>query len=216
MYLIKFEGFLKKEWLSPFKYEHRIFWYVVCVLYFSLTYMTTNHFPMYTPTPLPLTVIDHWMPFWPPAGWVYASIYFMPMVLPLFIRSRRILNVTIITFFLVATIEGLIFFSFPTIYPREMYPLTDTFKDFPLNWIRNIDQPLNCFPSQHVSLAFLTAFVLEKISTRKGIVAILWAFAIAISTLLTKQHYVWDLIFGYAITRFTFIVVWRSVPEVTD
>lgn len=204
------------RWLSPFSWEKRYHWYAVCVLYFLLTYTISNQFPLITPIYLPMTQWDLAVPFLPWTGWIYASVYFVPVVLPFFIRDRYHLNLTLMTFFLLATVEAAIFFSFPTIYPREMYPLGDGWHGFPLNFLRKLDQPTNCFPSQHVSFAFLTAFIVERVNFKAGILVVIWALLICLSTLTTKQHYIWDLIFGYAITRIVFLTMARIVPKPTN
>ncbi len=201
------------KWLAPFRWEHRKFWYVLCTAYFVATYGISNHFPIHPPIYLPFTDLDKAIPFWPASAWIYASVYAMPLIVPFFVHDKRMLNVTLWSFFFISTIEALIFFSFPTVYPRELYPLTSGFSDFPLNFIRLLDQPTNCFPSQHVSLAFLTAFIIERVDPKKGMAGVLWACAISFSTLLTKQHYVWDLVFGYAITRIVFLTILRTIPQ---
>jgi membrane-associated phospholipid phosphatase len=58
------------------------------------------------------------------------------------------------------------------------------------------DTAKDCFPSQHVAVAFLTAFHVQRLSRSWGPPFFLLAIAIAISTLTTKQHYLWDVIAG--------------------
>lgn len=204
------------RWLSPFPYEKRHFWYVIAVIWFLSSYTFTNQFPIYEPQYLPMTQVDKSIPFLPWTAWIYSTVYFMPIALPMFIKNRYYLNLAVIAFFVIATLEAVIFFTFPTTYPRHLYPLPDGIEGFPLNFLRKLDQPTNCFPSQHVSFAFLTAFVIDKINWKKGAIATLWALAIAISTLTTKQHYIWDLVFGYAITRIVFLTISRIVPAEAD
>jgi len=204
---------LSIRWLSPFSWEKRYCWYAICVLYFLTTYMVSNQFPLIPPQYLPLTALDRAVPLIPITGWIYASVYFVPVVLPFFIKDRYHLNLTLMTFFLMATIEAAIFFSFPTAYPRELFPLPGGWDSFPLNYLRMIDKPNNCFPSQHVSFAFLTAFIVERVNFKAGAFVVLWALAIALSTLTTKQHYIWDLVFGYALTRIIFLTMLRIVPK---
>jgi len=65
-----------------------------------------------------------------------------------------------------------------------------------LKFVRYFDGPTNCFPSMHVSVATLTAL---HASQTLGPWAWLFPVLIAISCVLTRQHYVVDLPFGAAL-----------------
>jgi membrane-associated phospholipid phosphatase len=81
-----------------------------------------------------------------------------------------------------------------------------------------MDTPANCCPSLHVSTAFLTAFIFIDSSSeggvrreRRGYLAIylVWAFAIAVSTLTTKQHYLVDVVTGFVLALAHYWVFFR-------
>jgi len=65
-----------------------------------------------------------------------------------------------------------------------------------LKFVRNFDAETNCFPSMHVSVATLTALHAQA---TLGPWAFLFPLLIAISCILTKQHYLIDLPFGAAL-----------------
>jgi membrane-associated phospholipid phosphatase len=61
------------------------------------------------------------------------------------------------------------------------------------------DNPYNDFPSLHTSLSSLMAIHWLKLNRWVGIVLSIWTASILASTLLIKQHYIADLIFGLAL-----------------
>lgn len=64
--------------------------------------------------------------------------------------------------------------------------------------LQYLDEPYNAFPSLHVTLSWLAVHAAQcSRRTRAGL--ILLATGISISTLFVKQHYVLDVISGYAL-----------------
>lgn len=61
------------------------------------------------------------------------------------------------------------------------------------------DNPFNDFPSLHTSLSSLMAIHWIKVNRSVGIVFSIWTALIIGSTLLIKQHYIADVIFGLAL-----------------
>jgi membrane-associated phospholipid phosphatase len=93
----------------------------------------------------------------------------------------------------------LIFLFFPTIFPRELYPIpegTHPAIDAVWFWLRNADAPTNCFPSLHVSTVYLSVFIFLDEQREKFPFFLIWGTLIALSTLPTKQHYFIDIVAG--------------------
>jgi len=61
------------------------------------------------------------------------------------------------------------------------------------------DNPFNDFPSLHTSLSTILAIHWVKVNKPLGIVLSIWTALIVASTLLIKQHYIADLLFGLAL-----------------
>jgi membrane-associated phospholipid phosphatase len=61
-----------------------------------------------------------------------------------------------------------------------------------------LDPPRNLFPSFHAALAVAVAAVARD-SARWRLPAELWAFAVCLACVLTKQHYVLDVVAGAAV-----------------
>ena len=82
-----------------------------------------------------------------------------------------------------------IFVVWPTTIPRP--PVRSA--AFDALWL--FDVPANCFPSLHVALASIAACFWP----RRRWIAVIWAVAIALSTLTTKQHYAVDVAGGVVV-----------------
>ena len=161
-------------------------------------YLIPNHFPVLTPLPLPLTPVDQWLPFLPESIWIYLSEYVLVFSAYFLVKdpetTRRYLKGTLT----LLMGSALVFFLFPTTYPRNLFPIPEevgSFTRFLLELQRAGDTPNNCFPSLHVATVFMAAFTLKGHS-RWYRVYLFWAILISISTLTTKQHYLWDGISG--------------------
>ena len=61
------------------------------------------------------------------------------------------------------------------------------------------DNPFNCFPSLHTSVSTILAVHWWRTDRRIGIPVAIWTALIVASTVLIKQHYIADLIFGLAL-----------------
>lgn len=178
-------------------------------------YYMTNHFPMFEPKQLPMTWVDHLAPFLPYSVLLYISEYFYFAVVYILLRKSENINKYLYSFFSLQTFSCVIFILFPTIYPREHFPLPDHtsgWLEATWSWLRNQDAPTNCFPSLHVSSVFLSAFVFWDDEQRRTFWTLLsWSVVIAISTLTTKQHYLADLISGLTLSLFFFWLFHRKI-----
>jgi membrane-associated phospholipid phosphatase len=61
------------------------------------------------------------------------------------------------------------------------------------------DNQFNDFPSLHTSLSTILAIHWVRVNKTLGIILGIWTALIVASTLLIKQHYLADLIFGLAL-----------------
>jgi membrane-associated phospholipid phosphatase len=165
-------------------------------------YLIPNHYPVFTPVELPLTRIDSIIPFVPETIWIYLSEY--PLLISAFVLTRHpeALNRYVKSILAVLLASALIFILYPTTYPRDRFPLPpelDPFSRFLFELQRTGDSPLNCFPSLHVG-SVLTSTLLFRDRPRAFLIFFGWAILICLSTLTTKQHYVWDVLGGAILT----------------
>ncbi|MBI4041607.1 MAG: phosphatase PAP2 family protein, partial [Deltaproteobacteria bacterium] len=123
-----------------------------------------------------------------------------------------VLKKLVAAFYLNFLIHYPIFFFFPTVIERPTTSL-DGWAGSAFSFLRWIDQPVNCFPSQHVSLCFVVALGFWNYRRWISIFFLFWAIAISLSTLTTKQHYFWDVLGGLVVFLICYGVVLRKESQ---
>ena len=180
---------------SQNKYKMGLLLWVLAIL----LYMPANHFHIFTPQFLPMTWIDENVPFLPYTVWIYVSEYLFFVVVYLVCRDLANLSKYFYSFLTLQSLSVLIFWLWPTTYPRELYPLPsdlEAITHYLFSNLRVTDTPANCCPSLHVSSVYLSSFIFLDDQKEKFPFFFLWGTAIALSTLTTKQHYIVDVIVG--------------------
>ncbi len=164
-----------------------------------LMYHFTNHYPVFTPQELPIFGIDAIIPFIPWTVLIYVSEYLFFIAIYITCRDMENLNKYLYSFLATQGVSCLIFFFWPTTFPRHLFPIpadTHPFIAGVWAWLRQADTPLNCFPSLHVSTVYLSAYIFLDEQREKFPFFITWGTLIALSTLPTKQHYIVDIVAG--------------------
>jgi membrane-associated phospholipid phosphatase len=179
-------------------YRKRWFFFGAAFVYVWILYFLSNHQSVVAAHSLPLTFVDRWMPFLPWTGWIYSAIFIMPLFACLAVESDEDVRAMVLSFAAMTSLDTLVFMVYPTAYPRPGFQSV-SWVDLPLAVVRFCDTPKNCFPSQHVAAAFLTALFVRRFAKPWSAPCFLLAIAIAISTLTTKQHYLSDVIAGVLI-----------------
>ncbi|MSQ02914.1 MAG: phosphatase PAP2 family protein [Myxococcales bacterium] len=158
---------------------------------------------------LPVSAIDAAVPLWPWTIWIYGSgtkaALLAWLLVPDGAAARRLFG----TLALCSLACGLAFVVDPTTYPREAWPLPAgdslTLREFAD--LRAADSPSNCLPSLHVALAWGLALNWSGWLMRARALPLVWAGAVTLATLTTKQHYLIDLPAGAAVGAAAF---WAS------
>ena len=172
--------------------------FVVFLLAFP-AYMLANYYTSMERAITLNTSIDHIFPFIPETVVIYAWVYVF-LFLPVFvIRDFDFFLQVAKAFLFIAAVSVTIFVLFPVKMNRPSGIDQSKFLQWgvALNYL--IDRPLNCFPSMHVSNAFMASFAVLHFSKRIGLSALLVALLISISTLTLKQHYLADVFGGLVI-----------------
>lgn len=168
-------------------------------IFAAFIYLFSNHAQLFTPRHLPLTAFDQAIPFIPWTIWIYLTEYFL--FISVYLIAKNIVNVNKYLYSIIAMqiVSVIIFIIWPTIYPRGDFPLPAQSPNLTIqifNYLRMVDRPTSCLPSLHISSCYLSAFVFLDEQRGKFWPFFLWATAIGISTLTTKQHYIIDIIAG--------------------
>ena len=160
------------------------------------------------------TRLDDAIPFWPWTAWCYLPFYAGVFLIAIAgIRRRSLFKRAVTAVFVVMSLGALGHIFIGAEYPRPILhpPYPDISAAF-LASVQRIDPPGNVFPSLHVAHTTMLALILIKDRPRLGAVALAMATALALSTLTTKQHFLADVVSGYALAFFGRWLALRKLP----
>lgn len=166
------------------------------ILFESLMYLLAKMTP-FEPTLL-TSVIDEQLPLVESFVFFYVLWYLYLVLIPyLFYKLDQEKYFKYLAWTLLSIgIAFLIFFFFPTTIVRSEHQVTNNIFGLLLKAIYAIDTPiLNCLPSMHCALCFIFMILIVKTKDLKNIYKIILNITlvlIILSTLLIKQHVIWD------------------------
>lgn len=144
---------------------------------------------------VPLMVIPYWS-----LDLFFAASFFL-------CRDRRELDCLGKRIVLAIVAAGTCFLLFPLrcVYPR---PPVDGFLGTLFELLRGFDQPYNLFPSLHIALRTLLVGVFARRASGLGRLLLhAWFSLIGVSTVLTYQHHVIDVVGGFALALVCFYAI---------
>ncbi|KTC83221.1 phosphatase PAP2 family protein [Legionella cincinnatiensis] len=130
--------------------------------------------------------------------WVFIYIsYFLLMIFPVFLKKKeRYLMARRV--FLMSSFAHFCFLLFPTSTIRwsSTFLASPTLDHQLLSYIYSVDINTNCFPTLHAAHVLLISFYLSAEGKMKYLIYGLrgWAVLIALSTVVTRQHSVIDVV----------------------
>jgi membrane-associated phospholipid phosphatase len=169
---------------------------------FFYSYFAVLHSPIGAVTLMPLTAVDDWIAFWPPAFYLYASLWVYTALVPA-LQPSLLKLVAYGCGIGSLCLSALVIFSFfPTAVP---YEFSSWFTDPSLSLLRSLDLAGNACPSLHVATAIFTAMAMHQLLrdlqappwVRQA--SWLWCALIVYSTMAIKQHVLWDVLAGLAL-----------------
>ena len=147
--------------------------------------------------------------------WIYIVFYPVYLIWALYgFRDEIEMNKTLYGFLILTIISCTIFILLPISYPRELFPLPlgdDSISVLIFKLMRAADKSSNCLPSLHVGLCYLFGYGFFKESKRKFLLAFCASTIISISTLTTKQHYIYDIIAGFILASLIYFFFQKCV-----
>ena len=125
----------------------------------------------------------------------YLSAYVLPLWAIAVLRERKVLRAfaAVVVGTILASALG--FVLWPLTIHRPDIGIA-SLSDRALAALYEADRPVNLFPSLHVSLSFLFAAAIGYARPRWRAWTLAWAALIAVSTLFTRQHYLFDVLGG--------------------
>jgi membrane-associated phospholipid phosphatase len=198
---------MRQDWLGKAVGITGFMW-----IFFTLYFHLLRH-PAQQVALMPLTALDHAIPFQPSAFIAYVSLWVyvgIPAGLMLSLRHLVVYGLWIGAL----CITGLLCFHF---WPSAVPPY-----DFAANGsshagialLQGVDAAGNACPSLHVATATFTAVYLHRLLRCTGarpiwlLLNALWLALIVYSTLAIKQHVVWDVVAG---TVLALAFVWPTL-----
>lgn len=167
---------------------------------FFVAYLHLLKNPFFPVFQMPLTVIDGWVAFYPPALFFYCSLWVYVSLPVTLILDRRSLFAYGTDIGLLCLLGLLCFLLMPTVVPL---PAIDWALHPTMVFLKNVDAAGNACPSLHVATAVFSGFWLDAQLCRLGSRGKLrwanglWCLAIVYSTLATKQHVALDALAGF-------------------
>lgn len=156
------------------------------------------------------TDLDRAIPFRPEWIYIYAAIFYTAF-LPLFlVKERHLFRRVALAYIVIESTALVTFLLIPvrmTLRP-EFVP-GDGFTAWGMNLCYYLDLPVNCFPSLHVANAVLGAFACLKVDRLVGGLSFAVGLLIIASTMLVKQHYVADVVAGFALASMAYWFILR-------
>jgi membrane-associated phospholipid phosphatase len=178
-------------------------------LLFCVAYLAANRFIDMRTCHDISTPVDKALPFMPYFIYPYSFIYIFSMLPSLICENRTLYFRAAIGFALMIIISATIFVLFPVSIPRA-YELPAGFTGWVFSQLDWIDNPVCGFPSLHVGLTLLATFTVFRENRIFGWVCVVFAVLTVLSTLLTKQHVLWDVVGGAVMAVSVDVLILRN------
>ena len=146
------------------------------------------------------TALDAAIPVAPVFVIPYDSLYpyvYATLILFLLLRTKYFQSASLALITVMFISYGFYYFLQSEVV-RPVLTGTDVFSKLVMNVYAG-DNPFNDFPSLHTSMSTILAIHWVKLNKPLGIVLSIWTALIVASTLLVKQHYIADMLFGLAL-----------------
>lgn len=146
------------------------------------------------------------LPFLPIFEYLYVLSYFVGVLLYFTVRDYTTLIRLLWAIALALFVAYTTYLLFPVYFERPYLEVTSLH-----TWLLSItymDGPYNHFPSLHVTLSWLAVHA-SQVSRRSRLWLAVLATGIGIATIFVKQHYIVDVLYGYALAW----VAWRLADK---
>jgi membrane-associated phospholipid phosphatase len=155
------------------------------------------------------TFADERLPFVPLAVYPYLALYPV-FLLPFFlVREREFFRVCAFSYITVMIFCYSIFWAFPVAMLRPEIQAVD-FTSWVVATVFAADVPANCFPSMHAAMSLMAALTIFNVDRARGSVVLAVTLAIGLSALLVKQHYIVDILAGWAVALISFYAYFKQ------
>jgi membrane-associated phospholipid phosphatase len=180
----------------------------------SLVYFALGYFERPRSTTLLMLPIDQQIPLVIGTVWLYLPFYAGIFALAITgLRRSALFHRALKGFLITMAIGAVGHLAIAAEYPRPLVsPVGGGLSQSFLAWVQAIDPPGNVFPSLHVAHTTGLAIILRRERPWLGTLAFIMAMLLAVSTLTTKQHFVLDVLSGWAVALVVSHWVLRPFP----
>ncbi len=150
---------------------------------------------------------------------VVPYLSFLPLVffaMPLLLwRNERLFRNFTLSVLLAQAVMNVLYLAVPATLVRPELAGDDVFTVLLRDLVWVIDQPLNTFPSNHVALSVISIVVLALLPSgfKRYWLAMLWFALICVSTLMTHQHVIADVISGVLLGALVPLILWARAKR---
>jgi membrane-associated phospholipid phosphatase len=195
-------------WFKEFRRRIMRLWFfkstgtALFLIGFFQAYFALLRFPSSTVTIMPTAWLDDAIAFWPPAFYIYASLWLYTALVPALQPSFKALVAYGLGIGSVCLTGLSFFYFFPTMVPFKAVEMST---EGSMAILRKIDLSGNACPSLHVATAIFTAMCMHQLlltmrtPTWMRLGNWVWCALIVYSTMGIKQHVMWDVIAGIAL-----------------
>jgi membrane-associated phospholipid phosphatase len=169
---------------------------------FAATYLPINAFSVGRAAHTLFLPGEERLPFLPLFEYLYVLTYFVPGLLIVTVRDYAVLLRLARAYALTLLSAYTTYLLFPVYFERP-HLVVSSFATWLLS-LEYLDKPYNHFPSLHAALSWL-AFHASQLSRKSRFGLGILVTGISVSTVFVKQHYIVDVLYGFALAW----VAWR-------
>jgi membrane-associated phospholipid phosphatase len=155
------------------------------------------------------TVLDDAIPFSPNMAVFYFSGFILGNMAYFILGSTESFPLIAMGYGLQFVVSISLYLLYPCRIDRHEGLMPDSISGYLLAVFQRISKPFNSFPSMHVSFCLFSALSVWGFSSRsEGFALITWAVMVALSALLTRQHYVIEVLMGAVLGAGAYLFIW--------
>lgn len=190
--------------------REKLNWFLLMVGYFTAGYLIINRISAGRAEFFDVGVpLDASIPFIPVFIFGYILVYLSVLLVYFIINDMDDWHRAVVAFFTASTIAYVFFLILPVrMALRPDVSSLSGFSEVVTRLYYVIDLPYNCFPSLHVTYPAMATLVAWRNHPRMRWIFAVMTLIVAVSVVLVKQHYIADVIGGFANGIFCF---WLTV-----
>ena len=195
--------------------KERLFWAGLVLVYFVAWYHLSWRLSLQSGGFHILSLaVEEKIPFLPFSFLIYASLFITPFYLVLILKKPQEFTAAFLCFILAIWISKMIWLFYPVQYHlRPTLPLATSGLIFWIQFFYQMDgAALNCFPSLHVTFAFLFFYLAYTFHRKLTWHLLIYATLVSLSTLTFKQHYVLDILGGVGLATGLWLLILYRRP----